>query len=128
MILIHTLAWIPMVFLAIANGIARDRGYKRYMTELRAHQLSTLIGIVVFTIYAGLLARIWPLASAADASVVGAIWLVLTVAFEVVFGHFVLRFTWRRLAMDYNLLKGRVWVVFLVWLAALPSVVFWLWT
>ena len=29
MILVYTLAWVPMVFLAIANGIARDKGYKR---------------------------------------------------------------------------------------------------
>ena len=27
MILIYTLAWVPMVFIAIANGIARDKGY-----------------------------------------------------------------------------------------------------
>jgi len=124
MLLIHTLAWIPMVFIAVANGIARDKGYKRHMSELRAHQLSTLIAIVVFTVYAWGLGRLWPLATRADAAAVGAIWLVLTLAFEVVFGHYVAKFTWRRLRMDYNLFKGRVWLVFLLWLAALPYVVF----
>ncbi len=124
MILLHTLAWIPMVFLAVANGIVRDKGYKRLMPELRAHQLSTLIAIAVFTFYAEALGRLLPLPSARAAATVGAIWLVLTIAFEVIFGHFVAKFTWRRLAMDYNLLKGRVWVVFLIWLAALPSIVF----
>ena len=44
MILVYTLAWIPLVFIAIANVIARDMGYKRHVMELRAHQISTLIG------------------------------------------------------------------------------------
>ncbi len=123
MILDYTLAWVPMVFIAIANGIARDMGYKRYVTELRAHQISTLIGAVLFTIYTWALSLRWPLESAEQAFIVGAIWLVLTIAFEVLFGHFVAKFTWRKLAMDYNLLKGRVWVLILLWLLVLPYVV-----
>jgi hypothetical protein len=124
MILIHTLAWIPMVFIAIANGVARDWGYKRYVTELRAHQISTLIGAVLFTIYTWALGRRWPLESSAQAFTIGAIWVVLTIAFEILFGHFVAKFTWRKLAMDYNLLKGRVWVLILLWLFVLPYAVY----
>jgi hypothetical protein len=124
MILIHSLAWIPMVFIAIVNGIAREKGYGRHMSELRAHQVSTLTGIAVFTIYAWALGRIWPLASAVQALAVGGIWLALTVAFEFLFGRLVRRLSWRLLAGDYNLLRGRVWPVFLLWLAALPCLVF----
>lgn len=93
MILVYTLAWIPLVFIAIANGIARDMGYKRYVTELRAHQISTLIGAVLFAIYTRALSQYWPLESARQAFTVGAIWLILTIAFELLFGHFVARFT-----------------------------------
>jgi hypothetical protein len=124
MILTYTLAWIPMVLIAIANGVARDKGYKRYFKELRAHQISTLTGIVLFTAYAWMLSLHWPLESSKQALAVGAIWFVLTIIFEIVFGHFVARFTWRRLAMDYNLLHGRVWVVLLAWLIVLPYVVY----
>ncbi len=124
MLTTYLLAWIPMVFVAIANGLARDLGYRRFMTELQAHQLSTLIGMIVFAVYTWAVERLWPLASAREAVAVGAIWLALTVAFESGFGHFVAKHTWRRLAMDYNLLKGRVWLVFLLWLAALPYLVF----
>jgi hypothetical protein len=124
MLRIHTHAWIPMVFLAIANGIARDQGYRRRMSELHAHQLSTLIALVVFTLYAGALGHLWPLASAGEAAAVGGIWLGLTIAFEVGFGRYVAGHPWRRLAMDYNLRQGRVWSVLLLWLAVLPYVVF----
>jgi hypothetical protein len=123
MILLYTLAWVPMVFIAIANGIARDMGYKRYVTELRAHQISTLTGAVLFTLYTWGLSLRWPLASAGQAFTVGAIWVVLTIAFEILFGHFIAKFTWRKLASDYNLLKGRVWVLILLWLLVLPYIV-----
>ena len=51
MLLTYTLAWFPLVILAILNGALRERGYKRFMSELRAHQLSTLIGIILVGIY-----------------------------------------------------------------------------
>jgi hypothetical protein len=124
MILTYILAWIPMVFIAIANGIARDKGYKQYFKELHAHQLSTLTGIVLFTAYTWLVSLRWPLESSGQALTVGVIWFFLTIIFEIVFGHYVAKFTWRRLAMDYNLLQGRVWVVLLAWLIVLPYVVY----
>jgi hypothetical protein len=45
MILRFTLAWIPMVFIAIMNGALRDLGYGKNLSELRAHQVSTVSAI-----------------------------------------------------------------------------------
>ncbi|MEN8806442.1 MAG: hypothetical protein ABF291_03115 [Desulfobacterales bacterium] len=42
MVLKYTIAWIPMVFIAIANGVLRQYGYGRWMKELSVH-----IGIFV---------------------------------------------------------------------------------
>ncbi|MEW6447103.1 MAG: hypothetical protein AB1426_03305, partial [Bacillota bacterium] len=53
---------------------------------------------------------------------IGLIWLVLTVAFEFGFGHFVMGHSWSRLLHDYNLLKGRLWVLVLLWVAIAPYV------
>ena len=38
--------------------------------------------------------------------VVGFLWLVLTLAFEILFGRFVVGASWERLAADYNVLEG----------------------
>jgi len=97
-----------MVFLAIVNGGLRERWYKWHMTELGAHQLSTLMAGVLFFGYTGLLGLLWPIATAGQAFVIGGIWLVLTIAFEFCFGRLVMKETWSRLLMDYNLPKGRV--------------------
>jgi len=48
-------------------------------------------------------------------------WLALTVAFEFLFGHFVMGHSWTTLFQDCNILAGRLWVLVLVWIAAAPA-------
>ncbi|NIA16585.1 MAG: hypothetical protein GWP08_21215 [Nitrospiraceae bacterium] len=124
MILKYTLAWIPMVFIAIVNGMARQLGYGKAMSELAAHQLSTATAVVLFVGYTWLLSLLWPLESARQALTIGAIWLTLTVAFEFLFGHYVAKHSWMRLLHDYNLMQGRVWVFVLVAIALAPYVIY----
>lgn len=87
----YILAWIPMVFIAIVNATIREVVYKRYFSELQAHQVSTATGVVLFGLYIWMLARPVSLESAGQAIFIGAIWLGLTVAFEFIFGHYVMK-------------------------------------
>jgi hypothetical protein len=114
------LAWIPMAFLAILNGTLRESTYGKRLHELRAHQVSTVMGMGLFGIYIGLISRIWQTQSVPQALTVGLIWLVLTVCFEFIFGHFVARHSWQRLLRDYNLLAGRLWILILAWITLAP--------
>lgn len=116
--------WIPMIGIAVANGLLREVWYGRRLGELRAHQISTLSAVVLLGLYMWLVLRLFPPASAAQAAKVGLLWLGLTVAFEFLFGHFVAGHSWSRLLQDYNLLAGRVWVLVLVWLAAAPVLLY----
>jgi hypothetical protein len=47
MIFKYTLAWLPMVFIAILNGILHESWYRKYLGELRAHQLSTASALLL---------------------------------------------------------------------------------
>ncbi len=116
----YILAWIPMVFIAIANGALRQAWYGKYLSELHAHQLSTLIGALLFAVYIWVVMRYWKPVSAGQAMSIGLVWLGLTVAFEFLFGHFVMGHPWARLLQDYNLLTGRVWSLLLSWVAVAP--------
>ncbi|MFM7792818.1 MAG: hypothetical protein ACKO90_33610, partial [Microcystis panniformis] len=51
---------------------------------------------------------------------IGLIWLVLTVGFEFLFGHFIAGHSWSRLGQDYNLLAGRVWIFVLLVITFAP--------
>jgi hypothetical protein len=55
MILGYSFAWIPMVFIAILNGFFREAVLAKTLSELRAHQLSCLTGILLFFGYTWLI-------------------------------------------------------------------------
>jgi hypothetical protein len=118
----YILMWIPMVFIAIANGAARDLGYGKHTGERLAHQISTLIAVLLFTAYIWTVLRNAPPRSGAHAAAIGILWLGLTVAFEFLFGHYGAGLPWSRLWSDYDVLAGRLWVLIPLWLGAAPFV------
>jgi hypothetical protein len=120
----YLLAWIPMLVIAIANGALRQGVFAKIMPELRAHQLSTLIGAVLIGAFIRLVVHVWPPASGQQAIIIGLVWLSLTVAFEFVMGLALLKRPLAQVLADYNLLAGRVWMLFLVWLTLAPWLFF----
>jgi hypothetical protein len=124
MLLKYTTAWIPMVFIAITNGVLRQYVYGRWMKELSAHQVSSLTAVILFYLYTWILVKKWPLESSRQAVAVGIIWLCLTVAFEFLFGHYVANHPLSRLIQDYDLLSGRLWTLVLLAVAAAPYLVY----
>ena len=116
----YLLCWFLLAIVAIANGILRQATYGKHLSELAAHQVSTATGILFTGLVVWVISRIWPIESAAQAWLIGACWLVATIAFEFGFGHFVAGHSWGRLMADYNLLDGRVWSLFLVWITLMP--------
>jgi len=48
----------------------------------------------------------------------------MTVAFEFLFGHYVMGHSWHRLLQDYDLHQGRVWVLVLAWTAFGPCILY----
>ena len=118
--LLYLLAWIPMLIIAISNGALRQTVFARFLPELRAHQLSTLTGAVLIGAFIWLVVHVWPPASDQQSITIGLIWLLLTVAFEFFMGLVLLKQPLAKVLVDYNLLAGRVWVLFLVWLTLAP--------
>ena len=116
----YVLAWIPMVFIAIINGAIREGWYGKHVSELQAHQISTVTGVLLFGVYIWALIRLWRPESAGQAITIGLVWLGMTIAFEFLFGHYVAKRLWRDLLHDYNLLAGRVWLVVLLWVTIAP--------
>jgi hypothetical protein len=109
-----------MVVIAVINGALRDLWYGKRIGELWAHQISTATAMLFLGVYIWIAIRIWPPTSTRHAAMIGVLWLVLTLAFEFLFGHYVAGHPWQRLLRDYNLLAGRVWVLVPIWVAVAP--------
>jgi hypothetical protein len=90
------------VVIGVANGVGREATFARCFGERTAHNLSALTGIAAFASYFSFLQRRWPLASDRDALKIGGRWLLMTIAFEFVFGRLVAKLSWRELLADYT--------------------------
>jgi len=117
-------AWLVMLLVSVANGAVRDFTYGKYLDELTAHQLSTLLSVLLLGLVMWNAMRRQPPASSQAAIGLGLVWLALTVAFEFLFFHFAGGHAWSALLGNYNVLNGRVWVFVLVWIAIAPTVYF----
>ncbi len=112
-----------MLLLAIANGALREFVFKKYVSELTAHQLSTFSLLLLFALYIGLIIKWMPPVSVNQAILVGLFWLVLTLLFEFGFGRYRGN-SWSKLLEDYDLLKGRLWILIPTWVAIAPYLFF----
>jgi hypothetical protein len=115
----YFLAWFPMLLLAVLNGTLRDLSYKKYVGDLTAHQISTLTLIFLFALYIGYIIHRFPPASPTQAIFIGMIWVLLTLCFEFGFGRYRGN-SWSVLFADYNLRKGRIWVLIPIWILVAP--------
>ena len=120
----YVMGWLPLVFIAIANGTFRQIVFQQTLGELHAHQLSTAIGIILFGVYIYWVIRRWKPETMSETIRIGVLWMLLTIAFEFALGRLVLGRDWSSLLLDYNLFEGRVWILVLIWVATAPSVFF----
>lgn len=119
--LIYFLLWLPMLLIAVGNGSLREFVFKKYMSSLTAHQLSTITLLIFFSIYICSVMKRFPPASSTQAIFIGLVWLSLTLAFEFGFGRYRGN-SWLKLLEDYNLLKGRLWILIPIWVTIAPWV------
>lgn len=124
MLIRYLLLWFVLAVVAVINGLVREATYGQLVGELAAHRISTITAILASGAVVWIASRAWPLDSAPRALAVGALWLVSTVSFEFVFGHYVAGHDWGRLLRDYDVSGGRLWPLFLLWLFALPYLAF----
>jgi hypothetical protein len=117
--LTYILLWFPMLIIAIINGLIREFVFKKFTGDLNAHQLSTVTLIIFFAIYISLIIKRFPPVSTNMSILIGLVWVIMTLTFEFGFGRYRGN-SWAALLHDYNLLKGRLWVLVPLWVLFAP--------
>lgn len=108
------LGWLLLSLLMVLNGVVRQAWMAPNLAPLQAHQLSSIVGVVIILAAAWLVVPWIGAGTSAEQWALGFAWLVCTVAFEFSFGHWVAGHPWRALFADYNLAAGRLWSVVLL--------------
>jgi hypothetical protein len=120
MLLRATLIWLGILVLASGNGAARDLVLAPRLGDPLARAISTIVlcGLILLVTWRSI-RWIGP-HSRRDALIVGSLWVVLTLTFEFLAGHYLFGKAWATLLEDYDLSRGRIWILALLTTFAAP--------
>ena len=106
--------WFLLALLAVLNGAFRIYIIIPVTGEYTGHILSSIIFSAVIILIAYLLMKMKKIVERKIQIQIGILWLLMTISFEFIFGHYVMNHPWEKLFHDYNLAEGRVWIFVLV--------------
>lgn len=113
--------WLVIIVAESLHGTARELWLKPLVGDFRARQIAFFSGMALILIVALLFVRWLRTESKQQLLHVGLLWAVLTLLFEFSLGLFVLGYSWQRMWEDYNLLRGGLMGLGLVWLIFVPQ-------
>jgi hypothetical protein len=116
--------WFVFLVIAFGVGAVREGLLRPRIGEPKAHVIGTLIAVTLMMLVTyAFIQRVHGSCSMTDLILIGVLWLVMTVAFEFGFFHFVMGKPWEALLADYNVLRGRIWVLVLATVLLGPIIV-----
>lgn len=114
--------WCVMLVVAVVSGGLREKHLAPKLGEHRAKLVATPLACLIFFGIIFCFVNVNGMQDAGELWATGLMWLVLTVAFEFLFGRYVLKESWETLLADYNIFKGRLWPVVLLTVLAGPYI------
>ena len=115
----HFLFWLPMILLAFVNASLREIVLRKYFSEITTQQISTITLLLFCFAYTWFAFPKLHILSSRQALLAGISWVALTVIFEFSLG-LLLKHPLEELLANYNIVKGKLWPVFLVGLSLMP--------
>jgi hypothetical protein len=122
MIVRAVIVWCALLVIASVNGIARETLLIPRMGEVGGRAVSTLALSALIVVLTWISIAWMAPRSAQQAWTVGLVWIVLTLAFEFLAGHYVFHSPWSRLLEDYDVVRGRIWILVLITTLVSPRV------
>lgn len=113
--------WFVLAILAIINGSIREFGLKKFLGDELAHDVSIVTGIGIIFISTLIFFKLFrSMFRLKDAILIGVSWVILTVAFELVFGHYIRGISMQELLKQYDIFNGEMWILVLIAVALSP--------
>jgi hypothetical protein len=103
-----------LLILAVLNGAMRERFITPRFGEQGGHIASTAILCAAIILVVRFSISWMGPKNGREALMVGLVWVALTVSFEFLAGHYAFGNSWERLIADYNVFRGRIWILVLL--------------
>lgn len=100
------LIWAIIILAESIHGIARALLLEPHVGDFKARQIAVFTGSAIILAIAILFIRWLRAKMASELIQIGLLWLCLTVAFEVLLGRGIMKYSWDRVVSDYNLFEG----------------------
>ncbi len=98
--------WLVLIVAEIVHGILRAILLVPMVGGVRSNQIGVFTGSAIILVIAYFTICWIGAKRPSELLLIGMIWVLLTVAFEVLFGRFVVRLTWEELLAGYNIANG----------------------
>ena len=114
------LVWLVIVGIETVHGILRSLLLMPVVGDFRARQISVLTGSLLIFGVACILIDWIQAKTSKQLILVGVMWVLFTVIFEIVLGRLILGLSWNRITEDYDLSQGGLLGFGLLFMAAAP--------
>ena len=116
--------WLVISVVEVTHGVARVAFLQPVVGDFRARQIAVFSGSLLIIATAFVFRRWLSTTSAGDCFVVGGVWVVLTLGFELALARLALDLPWERVLSDYNLWEGGLMPIGLMVMLLTPLIVF----
>ena len=100
------IVWLLIIFAETIHGITRTLLLEPLIGDFRARQVSVFTGAAMIVVITFVFVRWLKGSGALDFVLIGIMWVILTVGFEILLGRLVLDISWERIASDFDILHG----------------------
>ncbi|QQS43249.1 MAG: hypothetical protein IPM63_16095 [Acidobacteriota bacterium] len=114
--------WALIILAESVHGTLRTLFLEPAMGGPQARRLSVLTGALLIFLVTFLFVRWVGARSPGRLLIVGTMWVLLTVAFELLLGRLLLDLSWERIFEDYDLRKGGLMAIGLVFMLFAPLI------
>jgi hypothetical protein len=105
------IVWLGILGSAFANGALREAALVPLVGDLAARAISPVMLAIAILIATWLVIGWIRPVSTADGWAIGSLWLGLTLGFEFLVGHHIFGDPWIQLWAEYDVLRGRLWIL-----------------
>ena len=116
--------WVLLLVLAVLNGGVRDTWLSPALGDPVGRAISSVLLSSLILLTTWLTIRWIGPATWGEALTIGALWVTLTLGFEFGVGRYGFGKSWAELLADYDVLRGRIWILVLLATFAAPLLTF----